>query len=348
MDFESGLTKEYSPDAGGGQKLPERREVAQKSHRKMEGLIRELAATGKYERSGLSDKKEKIRSPEGEEYSLRLIENPKDPLVKKMHGLMVEEFTEDETETIGWLRHSIKEKLNYYHAIEAANGELAVYSNTQYLELEPVAGKEGEPREAIVPIWHIYTADEFRGKGLATELYQNFYQNALAEAQKRGNVLKAVIGEAVSTVETFLNRMGRKRMYFEDAQGTIHEVPYLCPPIDMSTKTGEPLGPAVPEHLMVRMVNGDQEIPIGEVIRMVWAMYEEYTAAADNYDSREAYENARGYNRGLLDNLHKTLEQAKGGGVFLLSHNERETKQKELYKTGKELREVVAEEEDKE
>lgn len=350
MAFESFNELERSPVQKGGisHEVKQGKELMTQSHRQMEGMIRELASGSRWERTVLPDKREKIRSPEGEEYSVRLIENPKDPLVKKMHGQMVEEFGKDEAETIGWLRHSIKEKLNYYHAMEAADGRLAVYSNTQYLELEPAAGKEGEPREAIVPIWHIYTAEEFRGKGLGSELYQNFYQNALAEAERRGNVLKAIIGEAVSTVETFLNRMGRKRMYFENAEGDVQEVPYLCPPIDMSTKTGEPLAPPMPEHLMVRMVNGEGRIKIEDVVRMVWAMYKEYTATEEDYDSPKAYQTARGYNEGLLNDLRKTLEGAKGGEIFLWSKEEREKNRKELYKRGKELHEVVPEEEEKE
>lgn len=318
-------------------------EKIERSHDQMRGLISELAKTSQFTRDQLPDGREQISSPERGKYAIRYITDAKDPAIKKVHGAMVEEFGKEESETLTWLRHTVKKKINRYHIAETPEGDIATLSNTQYLELEPAKGHENEPKESIIPVWHIISDRAHRNKGIASELYQSFYQDALAEAQKRGNVIKGVIGEAVSSVEGFLNRMGRKRMYFEDKKGNMHEVPYLCPPVDMDDETGEPREEPMPEHVMLRLLDGEQKMPVEDLLRMVKAMYLEYVGAADNYDTKEAYQNSLGYNMQMIVNLAKTLKQSKDGTVFFMSRDEREVKRRTLEEGGKKLVEVVTE-----
>ena len=309
----------------------------------MRVMIRELANTSRFQRERRPDDREQVSSPERGVYSIRSIEDSKDPAIKKIHAVMVKEFGKEEAEALYWIRDTIKKDINRYHIAETPEGEIVAFSNTQYLELEPASGREREPRESIVPIWHIVSDRAHRNKGVASELYQNFYQDALVESQKRGNILKGIIGEAVSSVEGFLNRMGRKRMYFEDRAGNVHEIPYLCPPVDTDDRTGEPREDPMPEHVMLRLVNGDQKMPIEDLLRMIKAMYLEYVGASDNYDTKEAYQNALKYNMRMLMNLAETLQQSKDGSVFLMSRDQREAKRRELERGKKKLIEVVTE-----
>ncbi len=312
----------------------------------MQGLIDELARTSRFERTRDQDGRERVISPERSEYGIRYVTNARDPVVKKIHDTMVKEFGKEESETLTWLRHTIRKDLNRYHVAETPDGAVAAFSNTQYLELESASGRENNPRESIIPIWHIVSDPRYRNQGVASELYQSFYQDALAEAKKRGNAVKGVIGEAVSSVEGFLNRMGRKRMYFEDREGNVREVPYMCPPVDMDDVTGEPREEPVPEHIMVRLVNGEQTMPNEDLLRMVKAMYVEYVGAKDNYDSEEAYQKALGYNMGLLGELADAIGQSKDGAIFFMSREERDAKKEKIARANKEFREVSTEDDE--
>jgi len=316
------------------------------SHTQMQSLINELGRTSRFAREQTPDGRERIHSPERGEYGIRYVINAKDPVVKKIHATMVKEFGREESETLTWLRHTIRKDLNRYHVAETPEGKVAAFSNTQYLELESSQGKEDDPKESIVPIWHIVSDPALRNQGVASELYQSFYQDALAEAKKRGNVVKGIIGEAVSSVEKFLNRMGRKRMYFEDQGGNIHEVPYMCPPVDMDDATGEPRENPCPEHVMLRLVNGEQKMPKEDLLRMVKAMYVEYVGARENYDTEEAYQKSLGYNMRLLEQMADAMSQSKDGTVFMMSREERDAKRQNLEKRGKKLVEVTTEDDE--
>lgn len=312
----------------------------EQSHVQMELMIDELRRTSHFERTSTLDGREHISSSERGEYSVRFVTDAKDAVVRGIHRTMVKEFGKEESETLTWLRHTIRKDLNRYHVAETPDGKVAAFSNTQYLELEPAPGHEHDPRESIVPIWHIVSDPAYRNRGVASELYQSFYQDALEEAKKRGNVMKGIIGEAVDSVEGFLNRMGRKRMYFEDREGNVHEVPYVCPPVDMDDATGEPREEPVPEHVMLRLISGEERMPNEDLVRMVKAMYTEYVGAPDNYDTQEAYQKALGYNMGLLDQLADAVGHSKDGSVFLMSREEREEKRRELARENKKLIEV--------
>ncbi|MDP3772429.1 MAG: GNAT family N-acetyltransferase [bacterium] len=338
--------KEGAPASVSSEQQKESGSALEQSHAHMESLIGELALTSRFERERTSNSRERISSPERGEYNIRFVTDAKDPVVRGIHRTMVKEFGKEESETLTWLRHTIRKDLNRYHVAETPEGEVAAFSNTQYLELDPALGHENDPRESVIPIWHIVSDPAFRNKGVASELYQSFYQDALEEAKKRGDVIKGIIGEAVDSVEGFLNRMGRKRMYFEDSNGNVHEVPYVCPPVDMDDTTGEPREEPVPEHVMLRLVNGEEKIPNEDLVRIVKAMYTEYVGAPDNYDTQEAYQKALEYNMGLLGQLADAVGQSKDGSVFLMSKEEREKKREELAREHKELRELETGEEE--
>lgn len=278
--------------------------------------------------------------PNGDELVIRFLHDPNDRSVEQMYALMVEELSEEEAERPAWIRHAIEEQLYWYHVVETRGGKLIAFSSTKYLELTPLRGMDTSPQESLFAVWFIVTDPTFRSRGLAHTLYERFLGEAYAEAQARGQRLKAIIGEAVGSIESFLNPMGRKRIYFEDEYGDVHEVPYLAPPINMDACTGEPDGVPVPEHLMLRMLNDTQELTVEELLQMIWVMYEQYVGAESDYRSRAAFEHARQHNRHLLQQLSNILSRAVDGKIFLLSREEREQRRAELRALGKELYEI--------
>jgi len=334
------------------EKIAIQKNEARESHAVMEEWIRELERSSRYEREKKTEIEESIRSPEGEEYTVRSVEDSNDPVVEKIHAFLTDAFGEDEVEPLSWVRHSIEHRLSFYDLVETKTGEVASLGSTQYLELEN--GDSPSPPESMLYVAFILSKPEFRGKGLATELYRAFYRRALQEAERRGQTLRAVvgeaetgqdrvravIGEAVSSVEPFLNRMGRKRIYFEDERGNVREIPYTCPPVDIN-KDGEALSPPCHEHLMVRLTNNAQELPTKDLIRMVRAIYKEYIASPANYNSAEAFARSENLVMGFLDELEDALRPAKDGKVFLLNAEERRTRQAELTAKGKEFFDLV-------
>ena len=299
----------------------------------MEGMAQELQAASSYQRSR-GHGVETIRSPEGETFTIRKLAKPYEKVAKRTHDFMVEQFGKEESETLMWFRHTIKEGINDYHTVEK-NGEVVAFSNTRCLELEP---QEGKPQEAILTVWHISTEDALRNKGLASELYQSFYHDAAEKMRERNQTMVGVVGEAVDKVESFLNRMGRKRAYYEDADGNIREIPYQCPPVDMDSKTGEPLEEPVPEHVMIRMIDDRQEIRTEDLLRMVEAIYfREYLGVPDDYESPEAYGLARQSNADLLEGMRTALAAAKDGKVFFMSRQEREARREALRGQGRDV-----------
>lgn len=303
----------------------------------MERMAEELQASSPFQRSQERGT-ETIRSPEGEAFTIRKLTKPYESAAKRTHEFMVEQFGREESEALYWFRHTIKEGINDYHAMEQ-DGRVVAFSNTRVLELEP---QEGRPQEAILTVWHISTEEALRNKGLASELYQSFYRDAAEKARERNQTMVGVVGEAVDKVESFLNRMARKRAYYEDPDGNIREIPYQCPPVDMDSKTGEPLEAPVPEHVMIRMMDDRQEMPAEDLLRMVEAIYfREYLGTQDDYASPEVYSRARQSNADLLEGMRTALAGAKGGKVFLMSRREREARRETLRAQGKDVYDTV-------
>ncbi len=341
-EFINPWDKDHQQNTKEGELGPELAE----NHKSMEGMISELEAVSRFEHVKEEDK-EIIRSPESGEFLVRRVDNPNDPMVEKIHQMMVDEFGVEEADPLYWLKESIKQGINNYDIVTTPDGELVSFSNTRYLEIEPTQGEQA--RESFLYIAYILTDDRFRGKGIATEIYKKFYSGTLKQAKQEGHVVKGVLGEAVETVEPFLNKMGRKRVYFEDQAGNIQEVPYKFPPMDYDSKTGEPLDEGGFEHLMLRLVGDKQEFDSAELLKMVKALYEEeYGASEEDYKNKAAYEKAMGKIMDVYTELEAVLSQAKDGKVFLMSVEERKKKVKELNREGRELKELELGEEDME
>jgi len=305
---------------------------AQESYERIDGLTRELQATSKFEREKLDDGREVICSPEAGEFFIRRVQDSKDPAVKEIHNFLVKEFSKEEADTPETIEGAIERRdIQAYHVVEDEKGRIVALSNTEYLKLE-------SSQDAMIFVAYVVTDSDHRRLGLGSELYPGFYDFAKERAKEDQTRIKGVIGEAVGSVESFLNRMGRKRMYLEDEQGNVHELPYIQAPIDWNEKTGKPRQKATPEHLMIRLLDGRQEIQASEIIPMVEAIYgENYIFPEDYFKTEKAYQVCEDTVMGHLKDLEQALEKAKNGRIFLMSKAERMEKQKELATQGKQL-----------
>lgn len=305
------------------------------SWKKMQEWIAELQSTSKFSREKTPDGREKIRNPEGEEFFIRRVTDPKDPTVKKIHQFLVKAFTAEEADTFDTIQGAVSSDYQAYHVIEDASGKMVALSNTAYLELER---KKGKSKDAIIFDAYLVTDSKQRGKGLGRELYQNTYQHALKKAKAAGSGLRGIVGEAVNAVEPFMNRLGSRRVYFEDGQGNLREAPYIQTPVDWDPKTGKNLQEATPEHLMLRLTDGKQELSSGELLTMVRAIYDEnYVFPEEFFKSKKALERCEQIVGRYVEELKAALGVAKNDRLFLLSKEEREQKRKDLAARGKKL-----------
>ena len=331
-----------SPDSKEKKELPP--DVAE-SHRQLGEMIAELKSHTNFERSRTENGREIITSPEGEKFTIREIKDPFDPVVKPMHTLLRREFGKDEVEPLSWVRHAIKEGLYAYHVIEDERGEVVSMAVTQPLELEPDKTKGGDqPKEIMLAEWFIHTNPaSANSRMMSKQLFASAGEYCLNKAQEEGAKFKGFVGELVTDVEKFMNRFGHKRLYFEDVQGNIKEVPYYYGPSEFDTQTGAPGSEIGQEHLMVRLLDESPGMPVEEVLRIVTSAYREYVATPDDYDNPKAYETAKAFTDNMLAELRAALGEAKDGQVFFLSERERRAKTAELEAQGKKVEDMVTE-----
>lgn len=301
------------------------------SHQAMEARIAELAQQSRFTKLSEADR-EILRSPEGEEFSLRRVEGSEDDALEQIHALLEKVFSFKETDPLKTLQKNAGKDHIVYYYIENAKGEVLALSQTEYLNF---AVDPSSQREGLLFVVYIATDPEARSQGFATELYQKMYSFGLEKAEQSDERLAAVIGETVDAVEPFLNRMGRKRVYLEDDQGNVKEVPYILPPLDWDPKTGGPVLDSSKEHLMLRLLDGRQGLSTGELLGMVRSIYDMYIFDREYFVSEDAYENHQKHLQAYFENLSGAMKDAKGGHLFLMNAEEREVKHQELEKQEK-------------
>jgi len=309
----------------------------EQSCQKMEQIIEDLKKISPYQRITEPDGKETITSPEGEKFSIKRITNPEDPDVKEIHSFLVKTFTEDETDPLEKIKKAI-ETTDYY-IVKNEKGELVALSCTSFLNsLKPEGDTFDpiEPKESILFTGYFLTEPAYQSKGLARELYQSAYSSAISGARKNQSVIKGIIGENVETVEKFLNKMNRKRMYFNDENGNVQEVKYICPPLNWDDEKATPISSSTPEHLMYRSLDNQQEITTLDLLSMVKTIYKKVYIVRTLQN-----ENAKEANTKLVletyHQLEEQLKQATDGKLFLMSAEQRDQKRIELESQGKKL-----------
>lgn len=318
--------------------------------RSIKGITVELAKKSHYKRKVQPDGREIVKSPAVGTFSIARIQGPEDPGVKKIYDLM-KEFSPEEMDTLEIVQEAISQDIYAYHILEDKQGNVIAHSQSSYLELP---SKKRKSDEAIIFGGFIITDADYRRKGLAAELFQSSLKFGLEKARINQQDIKGVVVEGKEESEPFWNYVGLKRLYYEHENGDFYEVPYLQPPIKWDEKTGKPLDPktgkvgdkdpkyySAPEHLMVRMSDGRQEISVEELMSMVEVIY------ADNYTlsrkkgaespTYKAIEKVTQTVKQFRDELEYRLNDAKDRRIVLMDAKERGSKTRELKSSGKNL-----------
>jgi len=325
------------------------------SWQNLQKSIEEMEAASPYRREKETERTEKINPKDSEnpkfaeigELKIEHIKDRESPKIDKIVEFM-EKFAPEEADTPEIIRDAVANPTDAYayHTIENQKGETISHAQSSYLEL---TDENDQPlNQSIIFGGFVITADEYRRKRLADEIWQSALRCNLEKAQKKNQELKAIVVEGKEESEPFWNHVGLKRVYFEDAQGNLHETPYIQPPIDWNNRTGLPKGYkkgddmkkfSVPEHLMIKPTDNRNEITTQELMPIISAIYSDnytlYRNEGEKYPTDKAIESTQEIVGQFQTELKQTLSQAKEGKLYLLDAKEREQKMMEFKAAGK-------------
>lgn len=323
-----------------------------------QNYLAELEGKSKYQREQTGELSEKIHSPERGDYSLEKVKNPESKEAKDIFKL-TKKFSPEEADTLDIIQDAIANPTEAYSYHVAKEGKKTIaYAQSSYLELRPEAG--GKPNEVAVFGGYSLTAEQYRQKGIGSELVSRLMREDIEKAKNKGQEIKCLVVEGKESSEPFWNYVGLKRAYYEDAEGNWQEAPYIQPPIQWDEKTGKPLDPeteeigdkdikeySIPEHLMVRMMDNRNEINAEELRPIIDIIYFDnytlYRNEGDDLPTDKAINYTREAVNKFMDEFFAILKNAKDGKIYLMDAKEREQKKTEVKALGKQFNELVAE-----
>jgi hypothetical protein len=277
-----------------------------------------------------------ITLPDGSRFLLRQLLGMQDANTDQAHSFMIAEFGA-EAETKEWFRHAIEKRINTFFVL--LNEERVVgLSNSQYLILKGQV--QDSTKCSILAVWHISVDQGLRKRGLAKHLEYAMLRRAYFIAKRCRHLFVGVCAEAVETAEPVFNKLHCRRVYYQDQVGDIHELAYVCPPVDYNAMTGALLGPAVPEHLMLGILNDPGHVRKGLLLRIIWTMYVEYLGTRTDYASYVAYEQAKRSLQLMLKGIEEKLSGSTSDELILLTRDERHVLSKTLCTFGRRIIEM--------
>jgi GNAT superfamily N-acetyltransferase len=240
-------------------------------------------------------------------------------VAKEIRAFLGQFFEEEENDSVADYMTAIKEGLGNFFLIRDKDNKISAFMNSQSAKVETADGTSAEQ----LVVWYVVTDEKYRGQGLATKLYESAYTTALAQAKGREAELTAIVGETDPDAETFFNAMGRKRLYYKNAEGNLKEMPYLAPPSESDEDPS-------PEHFMARFLDDRNTTSTEEATKLVEGIYGLYTLP-QYYERMSADEEAeyKGTVQKSLDLIKASLTEATDGKVYLYTAEEREALQKE-------------------
>jgi len=339
---------------------PQENPAAIKSYKKIEGIISGLEKRSPYSRQNEDDGGITIFESENEEseaFKLCRITDPDSKEVGKLVEFMGSHFKPEELESLKKTQSAIRDKNNSsYYVLKNSKGEIVSISLGSLHSFASEGETGGE--KAFFSFDYVATRKDCGGKKLDRELYMESLKSALQNARTRKQELVALLWGAIDRrVEIFASRgtgLEFQTACFEDAEGNFHEVPFNNPPFSWDKNTGLPIDPetkkpaegnlekyGVPEILMLRMINEENEITAKELIDMVKAYWEYNCTFKGTAGVIEASEEAIKINRKIVEGFIRTMEnqivQAEGGKIMLLGAREKLELKKRLEAGGKEF-----------
>jgi len=192
---------------------------------------------------------------------------------EEIHDFLAKFFDEEETTDPKQIEIGISAGIIDNYIARDEEGKMISLLQTQTME---TLSEEGKPEISLL-LWFIAQDKDFKGV-TSRDLLSNCFEDLLKKSQDELKPVKALIGETVPEVEKLSNFYGLKRVYGKDKDGKTFEVPFEDPPEDESTE-------GVPEHLMIRLLNGENNISPKSLLSLVDGLYGQYTR--EEYSSPE-------------------------------------------------------------
>ncbi len=298
-------------------------------------LVERFEANSRFTRERQDDGSVQIESPEGEKFRLDRLTDPKDPRVKASHKLLQNEFGKSEVDSLRTIQTAIEGKVVgdedeadiplLVQTVEVdKDGQREVVGTTHGAVLENLdqnfesAGSKGFLLTAYLAI-----EKGQHGKGLGRELMRKGLEDAMAHAQERGIQLDGIVAEMDDPeTEAFWNKLGMKRLFYENDKGQLVEVPYfqsvLADAWDKKTGQAKPENERTSMRLVLADLNERSEIGTEEIMAKVRAImnYDSYQTEG-YFKNPKAYEKHKAILDRDLEELSAALTQAKNGSVKL-------------------------------
>ena len=126
-----------------------------------------------------------------------------------------------------------------------------------------------------------------RRMGLAGQLHASIFRQADTYAAKMNESVKIIAGETLPAAEKFFNNVGINRVYYQK-NGAFIQVPYTHPPLEWSQECGEALSGTSPEHFMMGLVKGHEEIGSEELLQAALSTFRTFNMPPLQYFKNEA------------------------------------------------------------
>ncbi len=311
---------------------------AEQSYESMKGFIAELEKRSRFS-TGIDVHGVTRFEREGEVYALETVrsksERENKRAAKEIHAYLLSVFDKEEVDDKDSIRHQIERGIVSYGIIRNDQGAIISLMGTQVADVP-----QSRQHDQALCVWYVVTSDEQQGKGLALELYRNAYTNALESVQQKGVLLSAIVGEAVSEVEGYLNKMGRKRPYFTDGNGNLCEIPFPQAPIGAETVGIEP----PQEHCMVRFLDDRHSCSVEDMLALIKTVFAQYVDPRYDclYDAPSEIESVKSATRKTYRDIKRRITASGTSEILLLDAKQRAAMEQELQRQGKQLIEINA------
>lgn len=271
-------------------------------------------------------------------YLIRRLTDPNDPSVSESHCL-IKHFDPSAVDSIETIRTAMRGVVVgdettedvplLVHVIEDRSGRTVGTAHSAVVPFRDARGKDSKIRGFLLDAYE-FIEPSARGQGLGTELWRMRLLDAAIHASERGLILEAIVAEAPSGAEQYLNRIGLRRCFLEDEVGRLAEPPYrqLVLADDWNKVTGQPNAgkQPTPFHLMVglrELRTATNAEVLQEIIRAIIGYDSEQTP--DYFENQPAYEAHLAIIERDRAEMMSMLTRTRSGRVILLPAEERKT-----------------------
>ena len=285
-------------------------------------LIERFEANSRYTRESQNGT-ELLESPEGEKLRLDRLTNPEDPRVKGSHDLLKKTFGTSEVDSLATIKTAIEAKVVgdeteedtplLVHALTKEGGS-EVIGTTHSAVLENLDAKfEGSEGKGFLITAYLAVKEAEQGKGLGRELMRKTLDDAIKHAQERGIQLDGIVAEMDDPeTEAFWNKLGLKRLFYENDKGQLVEVPYF------QSVLADAWDKRTSMRLVLADLNERSEISSEEVLAKVRAVMNYDSYQTEGYFKKPAaFEQHKAILDRDLEELSAALTQTKNSQVKL-------------------------------